>query len=376
MIHSWNYHMPVSVRFGKGVRAQLVSSVADQSCLVVASARGRKQFENDPNLSEFLLANQVIWVDSISPNPGIDELQAYIDNLKGKKIDIVVGFGGGSSLDASKILSLGLLPEVKNNTLRELLNDPSIHNSIERLPLYTIPTTSGTGSEVTPFATIWDHKKKKKYSISSHKSFPSVAYIDPELTLDLPVEHTISTGLDAINQAAESVWNKSATPITLFYAFKALKLGLEALPKLLDSNCDISARICMAESSLFAGMAISQTRTALCHSISYPLTAHFGVPHGLACAFTMPAVLRHNLKSKDSRFDDLELFLNQGKLVQVFDSLNKKLNVRDRVLAFVPEPESLFDLVPEMYTPERANNNISEVNEEDIKTILRFSVSG
>ena len=368
--------MPVSVRFGKGVRAQLVSSVADQSCLVVASARGRKQFENDPNLSEFLLANQVIWVDSISPNPGIDELQAYIDNLKGKKIDIVVGFGGGSSLDASKILSLGLLPEVKNNTLRELLNDPSIHNSIERLPLYTIPTTSGTGSEVTPFATIWDHKKKKKYSISSHKSFPSVAYIDPELTLDLPVEHTISTGLDAINQAAESVWNKSATPITLFYAFKALKLGLEALPKLLDSNCDISARICMAESSLFAGMAISQTRTALCHSISYPLTAHFGVPHGLACAFTMPAVLRHNLKSKDSRFDDLELFLNQGKLVQVFDSLNKKLNVRDRVLAFVPEPESLFDLVPEMYTPERANNNISEVNEEDIKTILRFSVSG
>ena len=376
MIHSWNYHIPVSVQFGQGVRAKLVSSVVDQNCLVVASARGRKQFENDPNLSKLLLANRVIWVDSISSNPGIDELQAYIENLKGKKIDIVVGFGGGSSLDASKIISLGLLPEVKNNTLRELLNDPSIHNSIERLPLYTIPTTSGTGSEVTPFATIWDHQKKKKYSISSHKGFPSVAYIDPELTLDLPVEHTISTGLDAINQAAESVWNKSATPITLFYAFKALKLGLEALPKLLDSDRDISARTCMAESSLFAGMAISQTRTALCHSISYPLTAHFGVPHGLACAFTMPAVLRHNLKSKDSRFDDLELFLNQGKLVQVFDSLNKKLNVRDRVLAFIPKPESLFDLVPEMYTPERANNNISEVNEEDIKTILRFSASG
>ena len=376
MLYSWNYHMPVSVQFGAGVRAQLVASVVDKRCLIVASERGRKQFESDSILSEFIRANRVIWVDSISPNPGIDELQAHIENLKGKKIDIVVGFGGGSCLDAAKIVSLGLLPEVKNNTLRELLDNPILHNSIKRPPLYTVPTTSGTGSEVTPFATVWDHQKKKKYSVSSQKSFPWVAYVDPELTMDLPVEATISTGLDAINQAAESVWNKSATPITLFYAFKALKLGLEALPRLLDSDCGISARICMAESSLFAGMAISHTRTALCHSISYPLTAHFGVPHGLACAFTMPAVLRHNLKSTDSGYEVLGLFLNQGRLVRVFDRLNEKLNVRDRVLAFVPEPESLFDLIPEMYTPERANNNISEVNEDDIKSILRFSVTG
>lgn len=375
MIDNWNYHIPVGILFGPGVRKQLVGSVINQSCLIVASARGRKQFEDDLILSEFLKSNRVIWVDSISSNPGIDELQVHIENIKSKQIDVVVGFGGGSSLDAAKIISLGLIPEIKNISLRELLEDPEIHASKKRLPLYTVPTTSGTGSEVTPFATVWDHNEKKKHSVSSYESFPSFAYVDPELTLDLPIEPTISTGLDAINQAAESVWNKSATPISLFYAFKALKLGLESLPELLDNNSGINSRIRMAESSLFAGMAISQTRTALCHSISYPLTAHFGVPHGLACAFTMPAVLRHNLKSKDSRFKDLELFLQKGKLVQVFDDLNKKLNVRDRVLAFVPEPESLFNLVPEMYTPDRANNNISEVNEEDIKTILSFSLT-
>ncbi len=375
MTDSWNYHMPVSVQFGVGVRAKLFESIVDQSCLIVSSARGRKQFENDSNLSEFLTLNRILWIDSVSPNPGIDELQTYIENIKDKKIDTVIGFGGGSCLDAAKIISLGLLPKLKNYTLRELLDDPSLHESIKRLPLYTVPTTSGTGSEVTPFATIWDYKKKKKYSITSSESFPRVAYVDPELTLDIPIETTISTGLDAINQAAESVWNKSATPITLFYAFKALKLGLEALPRLLENESGIDARACMAESSLFAGLAISQTRTALCHSISYPLTAHFGVPHGLACAFTMPAVLRHNLKSKDPRFNDLELFLNQGKLTEVFDSLNEKLNVRSRVLAFISETESLFDLIPEMYTPDRADNNISKVNTDDIKSILRFSIS-
>tara|TARA_Y100001954_G_C15760145_1_gene578635 strand:- start:148 stop:1278 length:1131 start_codon:yes stop_codon:yes gene_type:complete len=375
MTDSWNYHMPVSVQFGVGVRAKLFESIVDQSCLIVSSARGRKQFENDSNLSEFLTLNRILWIDSVSPNPGIDELQTYIENIKDKKIDTVIGFGGGSCLDAAKIISLGLLPKLKNYTLRELLDDPSLHESIKRLPLYTVPTTSGTGSEVTPFATIWDYQKKKKYSITSSESFPRVAYVDPELTLDIPIETTISTGLDAINQAAESVWNKSATPITLFYAFKALKLGLEALPRLLENESGIDARACMAESSLFAGLAISQTRTALCHSISYPLTAHFGVPHGLACAFTMPAVLRHNLKSKDPRFDDLELFLNQGKLTEVFDSLNEKLNVRSRVLAFISETESLFDLIPEMYTPDRADNNISKVNTDDIKSILRFSIS-
>ncbi len=368
--------MPVSVRFGAGVREQLVGSVINKNCLVVASKRGREQFEKDTNLSEFLKINRIIWTDNVSPNPGIDELQIHIEKLKGKKIDVVIGFGGGSCLDAAKIISLGLLPELEDRNLQDLLNDPSLHESIKRLPLYTFPTTSGTGSEVTPFATVWDHQKKKKFSISSPESFPHVAYVDPELTLNVPLEATISTGLDAINQAAESFWNKYATPISLSYASKALKLGLEALPKLLNNVMDINARTSMSESSLYAGLAISQTRTALCHSISYPMTAHFGVPHGLACAFTMPAVLRHNLKSKDSRFKELELFLNQGELIGVFDRLNEKLNVRNRVLALLSEPEDLFDLIPEMYTPERADNNISEVNVDDIKSILRFSISG
>lgn len=374
MLNQWDYHMPVSVHFGVGARSRLGASIGGKKCLVVASERGRRQFEADTTLSKFLSANQVIWLDSIGPNPGIDELESHLRTLREKKIELVVGFGGGSCLDAAKIFSLGLLPGLANTTLRDLLVAPRLHELKRRLPLYAVPTTAGTGSEVTPFATVWDHQKKKKHSLSSPRGFPSVALVDPELTLDLPVEETISTGLDAINQAAESVWNNLATPTSLFYAFTALSRGLQALPRVVGGEGGLDERLRMAECSLFAGMAISQTRTALCHSISYPLTAHFNVPHGLACAFTMPAVLRHNLKSNDPRFVELEAFLNQGSLIEIFGTLNEQLDVRGRVLSFIPEPDNLFGLIGEMYTPERANNNLTLVDEDDIRSILQASL--
>ncbi len=134
----------------------------------------------------------------------------------------------------------------------------------------------------------------------------------------------------------------------------------------------------MAECSLFAGMAISQTRTALCHSISYPITAHYGVPHGLACAFTMPSVLRLNLRADDGRFDQVAAQLHAGgvgtgDILFLFDELYEELSVRQRVRSAVGRLEGLLSLIPQMYTPERANNNLAPIDETDIEQILRSS---
>ena len=131
----------------------------------------------------------------------------------------------------------------------------------------------------------------------------------------------------------------------------------------------------MAEASVLAGLAISHTRTALCHSISYPLTAHFGVPHGLACAFTMPYVLKYNLSADDGRFKDLSFALTGSEnveiLVECFESLHETLNVRNRVKSMIPSLNELLALEAEMYTPGRSDNNL--LNVDNVYELLRQS---
>ena len=151
---------------------------------------------------------------------------------------------------------------------------------------------------------------------------------------------------------------------------------MEALPTLLHDLENLNLRDIMAEVSLLAGLAISQTRTSLCHSISYPLTAHFGVPHGLACAFTMPAVLRHNLSANDGRFRRLAKLLcleeseSKEELLHLFDRLNQQLQVAKRVRAIVGSLEALIALREDMFTPGRANNVLANVNNEVLQSIL------
>nr|WP_254045934.1 iron-containing alcohol dehydrogenase [Paenalcaligenes hominis] len=256
------------------------------------------------------------------------------------------------------------LPELIQSSTRSVLNKPL---------LYTLPTTSGTGSEVTPFATIWDHANKKKLSLTGMDVFPSMALVDADLTETVPIHTVLYTGLDTINQAAESIWNKNANPVTLSYAYKALQLAMHALPRLIAGTCKATEKEYMAEASTLAGLAISHTRTALCHSISYPLTAHFGVPHGLACAFTMPAVLRHNIQAEDGRFAELGLRLTGSTsldaLLLYFSELHEVLNVRQRVKSYIPGLNELLSLQTEMVTVGRADNNLCDY--PDLEKIIR-----
>ena len=154
-----------------------------------------------------------------------------------------------------------------------------------------------------------------------------------------------------------------------------MRLGFDALPKLAAGQGTQVERDKMAEASVLAGLAISHTRTALCHSISYPLTAHFGVPHGLACAFTMPYVLVHNLAADDGRFKDLSLALTGSEdcaeLVRSFEKLHDLLDVRNRVKRMIPSLEQLFALESEMHTPGRSDNNLVDV--ENVEALLRQS---
>ncbi len=370
---SWSFRNPTGIHFGDGVRARIGDSLsATDRVAVVCTQRGRRTIQADPLYAGLLQRVGLQWVDDVETNPDIDLVQAQAEYLRASGVDTVIAIGGGSAMDTAKSLAAAL-GQVNGPDLRQLLADPSALRALTPLRLITVPTTAGTGSEVTPFATLWDHAAHKKLSLAGPNMFPYMAYVDPMLTLGVPEAVTVSTGLDAINQAAESIWNRNANPISLQFATRALGLGMEALPRLHRHLDDIHARRAMAECSLLAGLAISHTRTALCHSISYPLTSHFDVPHGLACAFTMKAVFSLNVAHDDGRLEKVAMALGYGDtfgMANKFAELLADLGVSDRVRRQVPSEESMLDLAHEMFTPGRADNNLAPVDGEIIRTIL------
>lgn len=373
----WALDNPVKIVFGRGCRDGLIGRVEGQAILIVTTRRGRRQLKEDSCLQALERNKNVVWADDVHENPDIDHLQEMVTRLTGSHFDSVVAFGGGSVIDAAKVLNISLSRECGDITLHDLVTDPRRHAKARPAPLYAVPTTSGTGSEVTPFATVWNHESRTKLSLSGPAAWPTEAFVDPSLTDSVPQETTISTGLDAINQAAESIWNKRSSAITSLYATRALMLGFGALPQLSEGKACNTARDQMAEASLLAGLAISQTRTALCHSISYPITAHFKVPHGLACAFTMNAVLRLNLRAEDGRFAQLAKSLTGsselGGLTALFEDLTNALQVRERVMRYVPDMQDLLQLEGKMATPGRFENNLSD--EISVTDIIKASWS-
>ena len=163
-----------------------------------------------------------------------------------------------------------------------------------RLPLIAVPTTAGTGSEVTPWATLWDRSSAKGAKRSLHRAdtWPEAALVDPMLTLSCPPALTLASGLDALSHAFEAIWNRGANPCSDALAVQAARGVLTTLPALLDAPDSLPLREAMSRAALLAGLAFAQTRTALAHALSYDLTLLRGTSHGLACSFSLPEVWR------------------------------------------------------------------------------------
>ena len=236
----------------------------------------------------------------VSPNPDISEIKNYINYFKDEKINLIVALGGGSVIDTAKIISLFISKDC-NFSIDDFFEKKIQINHIKTIPIIAIPTTAGTGSEVTQFATVWDMVGKKKYSISSEFIRPKIALYDGDFIKYLPDRTLKSAGLDTISHGFESIWNKNASKKSIEIATKSLKISLKILPQLLKDKNSKYLRLEMLKSSCLAGIAISSTKTALAHSISYPFTTNFNLAHGVACSFTLPSLLNFNSQEDDGR---------------------------------------------------------------------------
>lgn len=283
---AWTYFNPVNLRFGNGVIADIGKLVAGRRYLLVTHPDAPMLPWRDKVAA--LAGAPVAVVDAIEPNPSLSMLKVICAQLAAiNGVEVVVALGGGSVIDSAKFLAAG---HMQFEPVRDYLETGAVIEQAA-LPIIAIPTTAGTGSDLTKWATIWDPETDRKLSLNRQDLYAEAVLVDPEITASLPWSMTRASGLDALSHALESIWNVNASPVTRTFAVAAARDILVALPRLQTNVGDAEARVLMARGSTNAGLAFSNTMTALAHNISYPITLRHGVVHGIACSFSLPEVM-------------------------------------------------------------------------------------
>ena len=235
--------------------------------------------------------------DGVEPDPRIEVVEKSVEKAKKEGIDLIIGFGGGSSTDIAKVTSIMMTNPGKIDSFFgiDLVANPGV-------PAILIPTTAGTGSEATPVAILSDTKEKLKKGIVSSYLFPEVAVIDPKLTVGLPPSVTAFTGMDALTHAIESYYSINATSITDLFAYRAMEIIARNLRIAFANGENLIARSNMMEGSLYGGMAFANAGVGAVHAFDYPLGGEFHLAHGLTNTMMLPYVMRYNILGCPDKF--------------------------------------------------------------------------
>lgn len=358
--------------FGANALSRLPSLVSEDRVLLLTTV-GSTRRGLTHRIVELLRPRKVTIWDQIPSNIDTKHIDQLAHEFVNFQPNCIIAAGGGSAIDSAKVLSR-LIPVSKNVTFRALLEKHKPHHSPNAsIPVIAIPTTAGTGAEVTPFATVWDREALVKHSFTFDDPYPAVALLDPKLTLSLPRDLTLSTGLDALCQALESLWSVRSNPVSRAYAQTALPGIISTMPLVLDTLGDLEFRTQMMEYSLLAGLAIAISKTTLAHSISYPLTLHMGVPHGLACSLTIVQVLELNSSHDEEGINRLVRragFSEVGELAKQLRDLLKRTGAYKILSNYVVDRKTLVGFASQAIATGRADNNPVRASVSNVEDIL------
>jgi acetaldehyde dehydrogenase / alcohol dehydrogenase len=269
----------------------------------------------------------------VEPDPDITTVRRGVELMNTFKPDTIIALGGGSSMDAAKAMWIFYEhPEVNFDDLKEKFMD--IRKRAFKYPelgrkskLICIPTTSGTGSEVSPFAVISDKANGKKYPLTDYSLTPSIAIVDPEFTTHLPPKATAYTGMDVLTHAIEAYTSVMASDYTDGLALEAIKLVFAYLPRAVkDGSHDLVAREKMHNAATIAGMAFANAFLGVCHSLAHKIGAEYHLVHGQTCAILLPHVIRYNgqVPTKLSVWPKYEEYQCDRKYLEICQMLGLK----------------------------------------------------
>ena len=318
-----------------------------------------------------------VW-DCVKPDSGSTLIDETVAELQRNACDAVVGVGGGSSLDTAKAvaaLATNPGPALAYVGLHKVRNRP--------LPMIAIPTTAGTGSEVTLWSVFTDDTRAVKVAIGGTLLFPAVALCDPELTLDLPPMLTAATGMDALAHAIECYTNNACQPISGALALQAIELIGRHLRSAALNGRNLQSRYGMMLAATMAGIAMNSTRLGLAHALAMPLGSwDLRVPHGVVLAVTLPAVMEFNHLAEPGRFADVARALGEdvsrlshleaaGRAVTAVRDLARDIGIPSGLSGFGFNEEHIASVVDEAMQSGNVPVNPRRACAEDLTRILR-----
>lgn len=369
---------PNRVVFGEGSMQRFVSDFVERGL--------KKMFllsiaELNTTLAPFLQQLQAhgvaVFVDeSIVGEPTFEDFDKIL--LKAKKFDAdsIVGIGGGSVLDVAKLVAA----QLKNSqTLEEVKGNGNLKE--RQTYVACIPTTSGTGSEVSPNA-IFVNNQGEKVGIISPYLVPDAAYIDPVLTVLLPKKITAATGIDALTHCLEAYTNKFAHPFVDLYALEGVRLIAKYLKRACDDGTDLEARTQVALGSMYGGMCLGPVNTAAVHALSYPLGVEYHIPHGLSNALLLPYVMEYNIEADASKYERIAEVLGAEKKATSKETALEGVKIMKQLIVDCGLPLTLSEAgVKEESIPQLAEgavkvqrllkNNIREIAVDDAIAIYK-----
>ncbi|MRR36983.1 iron-containing alcohol dehydrogenase [bacterium] len=319
--------------------------------------------------------------DGVEPDPRYEIVADCVAMARKEKAVMLVGIGGGSPMDITKTAAVMLTnkPPVGQYFGINLIPNPGI-------PTILIPTTAGTGSEVTPIAILSDEGEKLKKGIVSPYLYPSMGILDPDLTLGLPPHVTAATGMDALIHAIEAYTSINATVITDMYCEKALELLFNNIRTAFAKGDNLQARTAMMEGALLAGIAFANAGVTAVHAFAYPIGAEFHIPHGIANTLMLPHVIRFNVLGNLDKFaklagpfgihsDGLDKLRVVDRVVEAIDRLADDLRVPRHLKEFGVKEKDI-DMLAEgvMKVTRLLANNPRTLYLKDAKEIYRAAL--
>ena len=272
-----------------------------------------------------------------------------------------MGIGGGSALDVAKCAAIVLRHDCDINDIFGIDNTPG-----RGLPTILLPTTAGTGSEVTPIALLSDHRMHLKRGIVSDDLLADIALVDPELCLSLPPQPTAYTGMDALTHAIEAYTNKFSVPMIDSFALEAIRLVFGNLRECVENGGNIEPRYAMSCASLLGGLCLYSISTAAVHALAYPLGGEFDVAHGIANSLLLPHVMRFNESVAADRHAQIAETVGAPDAVDAVEELSQAVGTSRNMREFGVKKDDLKRVASSAMQVQRLlKNNPREVTEED-----------
>ena len=312
---------------------------------------------------------------SIKAEPTVSDFREVLGIARSFGADSVIGVGGGSVLDVSKLVAAFINSD-------QQAEDCFGTGFIKKRGLWfaCLPTTAGTGSEVSPNAILLDERDQLKKGIVSPFLVADAAYIDPKLTWTVPAKVTADTGMDALTHCIEAYTNKFAHPTIDIYALQGIHLIAANLEKAVQNGQDAEAREALALGSLYGGLCLGPVNTAAVHALSYPLGGEFHIPHGLSNAILLPSVMKFNAEACPLRYAEVAIALDCQPEKDIRETAQRGVDFIYRLAEAVGIPKKLSDLgIPQsavdgmakaaMQVQRLLKNNPREVTEQDVRDI-------